>query len=226
MTTALFHDRRDAGRALGQAVAEALRALPQQPDPVVLALPRGGVPIGLEVARACNAPLDLLMVRKLGVPGHAELAAGAVVDGDEPQMVENPEVLRMAGITRDDLIPIRDRELAEIARRRAFYLSGRQPQPVRGRDAIVVDDGIATGATVRAALQGLRRQMPRSIILAVPVAPVEAVFDLEGRVDHLVCLETPTPFWAVGCHYRLFDQVDDREVVRCLEHADRHGDAP
>ena len=150
MRSTSFRDRVDAGRALGVAVRKALAEIPGRPDPVVLALPRGGVPVGREVARLCAAPLDLLMVRKLGMPGQPELAVGAVVDGDAPEMVVNPDVMRIAGMTRDDLIPIRDRELAEIDRRRQTYLSGRPPVPVKDRDVIVVDDGIATGATVRA----------------------------------------------------------------------------
>ncbi len=216
MRPCLFRDRTEAGRALGKAVAEALRAIPGGADPVVLALPRGGVPVGREVARLCKAPLDLLMVRKLGVPGHSELAAGAVVDGDDPQMVVNPEVLRMAGMTEEDLIPLRDRALAEINRRRHVYLSGRHRVPVKGRDAVVVDDGIATGATVRAALRGLRRRSPGRILLAVPVAPADTLEDLREDVDQVICLETPTPFWAVGAHYSQFDQVDDSDVAQCL----------
>ncbi|NDR58726.1 phosphoribosyltransferase [Aliiruegeria sabulilitoris] len=220
MRPALFRDRAGAGRALGQAVREALGKLPGQADPVILALPRGGVPIGAEVARICGAPLDLLMVRKLGMPGHAELAVGAVVDGDDPQMVVNPEVLRMAGMTREELVPIRDRELAEIDRRRQIYLPGRPPIPLEGRDAIVVDDGIATGATVRAALKGLGQRRARRIVLAVPVAPADTVEELRTRVGLLICLETPSPFWSVGAHYQVFDQVSDEEVVACLrEHS-------
>ncbi|SDJ23293.1 phosphoribosyltransferase [Aliiruegeria lutimaris] len=216
MRSALFRDRTEAGRALGEAVREALRKLPGEPDPVVLALPRGGVPIGAEVARICSAPLDLLMVRKLGMPGQAELAVGAVVDGHDPQMVVNPEVLRMAGMTREDLIPIRDRELAELERRRQIYLPGRSPVSVEGRDAIVVDDGIATGATVRAALKGLAQRRARRVLLAVPVAPADTVADLRTRVGLVICLETPSPFWSVGAHYQRFDQVSDAEVVAYL----------
>lgn len=216
MRRAPFENRVDAGEQLGRAVAARLRDLPEAPDPVVLALPRGGVPVAREVARICGAPLDLLMVRKLGMPGYEELAAGAVVDGDPPEMVVNPEVLMMAGMTEEDLVPIRDRELAEMARRREIYLAGRKPVDVRGRDAIVVDDGIATGATVRAAVKGLRRKSPRRILVAVPVAPPETLVQLGKDVDDLICLEEPRPFSAVGAHYRDFGQVNDREVTECL----------
>ena len=221
MRSALFRDRTEAGCALGRAVQEALSEFREEPDPVILALPRGGVPIGVEVARQCGAPLDLLMVRKLGMPGHAELAVGAVVDGDDPQMVMNPDVMRIAGLSREDLIPIRDRELAEIDRRREIYLPGRKPIPLEGRDAVVVDDGIATGATVRAALKGLGRRGARRIILAVPVAPMETVADLRAGVVRVVCLETPAPFWAVGAHYQVFNQVSDAQVVRFLRELNR-----
>jgi putative phosphoribosyl transferase len=206
----MFRDRDDAGARLAEAVAAlGLEA------PVVLALPRGGVPVALPVARRLGAPLDLLMVRKLGAPGHEELAAGAVVEGDGPITVFNPDILHALGMTEADFAgAIRDR-LAEIASRRARYLGGRPPVPLAGRTAVVVDDGVATGATVRAALAALRLRAPRGIVLAVPVGAPEALDALAPEVDVLVALERPHPFLAVGAHYQFFDQLDD-ETVRGL----------
>ena len=211
----MFHDREEAGRAL----AERLGAMKPQ-RPVVLALPRGGVPVALPVARALRAPLDLLMVRKLGLPGQPELAAGAVVDGETHEVVFNPHVLRASGLSEADFAAVIDARLKEIEERRERYLGGRAPVPVAGRTAIVVDDGIATGATVKAALRGLRARAPAAIVLAVPVAPRDVVPELEPLVDELICLETPDPFYAVGMHYRNFGQVSDAEVVAGLQEAE------
>ena len=161
-----FKDRRTAGKALAGRLAKL-----QLSDPVVLAMPRGGVPVAVEVARALNAPLDLVLVRKIGVPFQPELAAAAVVDGHEPEVVVNDEVVRLAGITRDYIDEQAKEELAEIERRRHAYLEGRPRVPQEGRTLVLVDDGIATGASVRAALAALRRKRPRRLILAVPVAP-------------------------------------------------------
>lgn len=219
MTRPAFRDRAEAGRALAEAVASLISRHPEMTDPVVLALPRGGVPVALETARRLKAPLDLVMVRKLGVPDQPELAAGAVVDGDDPQTVFNREIMAVTGLTEADLAPIRERELAEIERRRGAWLSGRAPVPIEGRDAIVVDDGIATGATTRAALKGLRRKRPRSLTLAVPLAPADTVERLRGEVDHLVCLVTPEPFRAIGLHYGRFDQLRDEDVTRLMAEA-------
>lgn len=211
-----FSDRVEAGRRLAELLAR--RAYP---DPVVLALPRGGVPVGLEVARALRAPLDLVMVRKLGVPSQPELAAGAVVDGENPEFVVNEDVMRLAGLTREDLMEIASRQLREIKRRRAFYLAGRAAVPVSGRTAIIVDDGIATGATIRAAILGTRQRRPAMLVLAVPVAPRQVLDDLRDDVDEIVCIETPDVFHAIGLHYLDFTQVEDMDVVRLLEEADR-----
>jgi putative phosphoribosyl transferase len=166
-----------------------------------------------------KAPLDLVLVRKIGVPFQPELAAGAIVDGDEPQLVVNQDVMRMTGITEADLEPVKARELEEIERRRVLYLQGRDRAPIEGRVVIVVDDGIATGATTRAALKALRRRKPKSLILAIPVAPVETVDELRHEVDHVVCLEKPAPFYAIGMYYADFGQVSDQEVVRILDEA-------
>lgn len=207
-----YADRTEAGRALAQRLAAL-----QLPGPcVVLALPRGGVPLGLEVARALHAPLDLLLVRKIGAPWQPELAAAAIVDGDPPDLVLDEPVVAGGGITQDYIDAQAQRELQEIARRRRLYLHDRAPLPVAGRTAIVVDDGIATGTTVRAALQALRRRRPARLVLAVPVAPTEALALLRDEVDELVCLQTPAPFYAVGAHYADFHQVDDDEVVAAL----------
>ena len=210
----MFRDRDHAGALLADAIA---RAAPS--DPVVLALPRGGVPVALPVARRLNAPLDLLMVRKLGLPGQPEVAAGAVVDGPAHEVVFNTVILRAQGLSEDDFDAAVTAELDRIARRRALWLAGHPPLDVRGRTAIVVDDGIATGATARAALKGLRRRAPAAIWLAVPVAAADAKALLAPLVDKLICLETPRPFLAVGGAYGMFDQVDDDAVTRLLQAA-------
>ena len=206
-----FADRTEAGKELAkQLVARKLD------DPVVLALPRGGVPVAVEIARALKAPLDLVLVRKIGVPFQRELAAAAVVDGGEPEVVVNDEVMTMAGVTQDYIGEQAKIELAEIERRRLVYLEGRPRIPLEGRNLILVDDGIATGASVRAAIAALLRKSPRRLILAVPVAPRETVALLRGKVDEVVCLEMPEPFYAIGLHYLDFHQVPDEEVVKLM----------
>lgn len=207
----MFSDRIEAGRLLAERVAELA---PE--DPVVLALPRGGVPVAAEVARRLGAALDLILVRKIGVPGHEELAAGAVADGGAAEAVYNEEVLRGLGLSREDLAATLEARLAEIGERRQRYLEGRAPVDVAGRTAIVVDDGIATGATVKAALQALALRRPKRTILAVPVAPKDSLAALRGLVDDLICLETPDPYYAVGAQYRDFSQTSDDEVIATL----------
>jgi putative phosphoribosyl transferase len=207
----VFRDRTEAGESLADALAGLSLA-----DPVVLALPRGGVPVAAPVARRLAAPLDLLLVRKIGAPGHEELAVGAVVDGPVHEAVFNDGVLGMLGLHKADLAPAIARKLEEIEARRAAYLGGAAPVAVEGRSAIVVDDGIATGATVKAALLGLRRRRPASVILAIPVAPADVLAEIEPLVDRVVCLETPRDFYAVGAHYRDFRQVEDAEVIALL----------
>lgn len=206
-----FEDRNDAGRAL----AKALEPLHLK-DPVVLALPRGGVPLAAEVARVLEAPLDLVMVRKIGVPNQPELAAAAIVNGSQPEIVVNDHVVEAVGLTQADLTRLAEIQLEEIRRRRAIYLPGHARVPLRGKTAIVVDDGIATGATVRAALLAVRRSHPAQLVLAVPVAPPAVVKLLRQDVDQLICLAMPEPFSAIGAHYRHFDQVSDDTVVSLL----------
>jgi putative phosphoribosyl transferase len=217
-TGALFADRRDAGRQL----AAALRHHAGQ-DAIVLALPRGGVPVAFEVAEALDAPLDLLFVRKIGLPGHEEFGIGAVVDGADPQTVLNHEAEQLH-IPASYIEAQTARELREIERRRAAYLDGRQPLSVRGRNVILVDDGIATGGTVRAALQGLEKAGVGHLTLAVPVAPQDTLATLRGVADDLVCLATPDPFYAVGLYYRDFTQTEDAEVVALLDRARRRAE--
>lgn len=207
-----FPDRETAGELL----AERLRGRRWPAPPVVLALPRGGVPVAAPVARALGAPLDLVLVRKIGVPWQPELAVAAVVDGAEPQLVVDEDVRAATGIGRDEIAQAARRELAEIERRRQVYLGGRASVPVEGRTAIVVDDGIATGTSVRAALKALRARRPAALVLAVPVAPPEAIAQLEDEVDELVCLSQPVPFHAIGLHYVDFHQLEDAEVLALL----------
>ena len=207
-----FVDRSDAGRQLAHRLAEL-----DLTDPVVLALPRGGLPVGLEVARRLAAPLDLVLVRKIGAPGHEELAAGALVNGERPELVLNADVVRNYGIDQAWLDRQQALQLAEIERRRALYLGGRSRPPIAGRTAIVVDDGIATGATVRAALHAVRRSGPRELVLAVPVAAAEVLARLAPEADRIVSLHAPRDLMAVGQFYRNFRQIDDEEVVAMLK---------
>ena len=206
-----FSDRADAGRRLAARVADMGLA-----EPVILALPRGGVPVAVEIARSLQAPLDLVLVRKIGAPGHEELAVGAVVDGERPELVLNPDIVAAYGIDDAWLERERDRQLVEIERRRRLYLGGRARVPIAGKTAIVVDDGIATGATVRAALRAVRRAGPREVVLAVPVAAAAVLARLGADADRTVCLQTPRDLMSVGQFYGDFRQVEDDEVVRML----------
>lgn len=207
----LLSTREDAGHRLADRLA-AYRGL----DVVVLALPRGGVPVAAEIARTLGAPLDLVFVRKIGLPWQPELAYAAVVDANPPEVVINEEVARYEPMGDDELAEATHKEVAEIQRRRALYMAGRAPLDVTGRHVIVVDDGLATGTTARAALQALRRRRPAHLVLAVPVAPADTVSALAPLVDELVCLETPEPFLAIGLHYRDFHQLEDAEVLQIL----------
>lgn len=207
-----FKDRDEAGQLLAEALAAKA-----YPDPVVLALPRGGVPVAARVARALKAPLDLVMVRKLGVPSQPELAAGAVVDGPHPEIVVNKDIAAAFHLKAADMQALADAQLQEIQRRRALYLAGRAAEPLKGRTAIVVDDGVATGATMRAALRAVRRQGPARLVLAVPVAAADSLASLRPEADEVVCLATPEAFYAVGAHYVDFPQVSDQEVIGLMQ---------
>jgi len=213
----LFRDRRSAGLEL----AEALTPYAEE-HPLVLALPRGGVPVAYEIARVLHAPLDLVLVRKIGAPGYPELGLGAVVDGADPQWVLNEEVLRQIQPPTDWFEKEMQRQLLELERRRHLYCGDRAAPSVAGRCVIVVDDGIATGGTVRAALKGLRKAEPDRLILVTPVGPREVIEELRSQVDELICLAMPDPFIAVGKHYLDFDQTEDREVIELLEKAQRN----
>ena len=203
-----FSSRRDAGRQL----AGELKRM-KIDKPVILALPRGGVPVGAEVARELNAPLDLLLVRKIGVPWQPELAAAAIVDGESPDLVLNDSVMSALGLTRSEIDDVAGAQLAEIERRRKLYLGDRAPVSVKGCSAIVVDDGIATGTTAKAALQALRRRDPKTVILAVPVGAPGSLAELAEHADRVVCLQSPASFNAIGQFYLDFHQLSDQEVI-------------
>jgi putative phosphoribosyl transferase len=213
----IFTDRREAGRAL----AEALAQQGDLTDPVVLALPRGGLPVGREIARALGAPLDIMVVRKLGLPSQPELAMGAVASGGI--RVTNPDVLREAEVPDAVLEDVARAEQREVERRERAYRGDRAPLELEGRSVILVDDGIATGSTVRAAIQAARARGAAGVIVAAPVAPPETVERLSREADQVVCLTTPVPFMAISLWYRSFPQVDDREVRRILDEAAREG---
>lgn len=206
-----FLDRAAAGRRLAGALTHLLPM-----KPVVLALPRGGVPVAAEIAEALHAPLDLVIARKIGTPLQPELAMGAVVDGDAPIVLRNEDVIASARVSEADFRVIAAAERAEIKRRRLRYLAGRQQVDVRDRVVVLVDDGIATGATVRAALRALRRRHPTRIILAVPVGPAAVLERLRRDVDELVCLEMHERFASVGGFFTDFRPVSDEEVLAAL----------
>jgi predicted phosphoribosyltransferase len=207
----IYKDRTDAGRRLAKELARFA-----QEDPIVLALPRGGVLVAAEVAEALDAPLDLLFVRKIGVPYQPELAMGAVVDGLEPHIIRNEDVIASSGISEETFEAVVQTELAEIARRRAHYVSGRPRAVIKDRVVIVVDDGIATGATTRAALEAIQDQGPRKLVLAVPVAPPMTLDELSTAADEIVCLQSHEPFYAIGLYYDDFHQISDAEVLSVL----------
>ena len=206
-----FRDRAEAGRRL----ASELGAYADRPDVLVLALPRGGVPVAAEIARALDAPLDLMLVRKLGVPGHEELAMGAVATGGV--RVLNEDVVGALGLEEDVIDAVARRELAELERRQHAYRGERPPSAIEGRTLILVDDGLATGATMRAAVEAARDVGPTEIVVAVPVAPPETCRLLEEVADDVVCVESPEPFLAIGVWYEHFGQVGDEEVRALLD---------
>ena len=208
-----FRDRRDAGRAL----AAKLRKYAGRPDVLVLALPRGGVPVAFEVAQALGAPLDVFLVRKLGVPGHEELAMGAIATGGV--LLLNDEVLGGLGLDREVLDAVAAREREELERRERLYREDRPAPDVRDRIVILVDDGLATGSSMRAAVAALRQMGPGRTVVAVPVGAAETCSELAGEVDECVCARTPDPFWSVGQWYDDFTQTGDEEVHDLLSRA-------
>lgn len=209
-----FRDRKEAGQRLSAALRRFAPA-----DPVVLALPRGGVPVAFEVADALGAELDLLFVRKIGAPGYEELGIGAIVDGAHPQLVLNEDVMRQLAPSPEYLRAELRRQLAEIERRRTAYTGGMPPIELARRTVIIVDDGIATGGTIKAALKAVRKVHPTRLILAVPVAPRETIAELRSECDEVVCLAQPNPFYTVGAHYVDFTQTSDDEVIELLRRA-------
>jgi len=210
-----FKDRRDAGRKL----AQKLTAYPGQPDLLILALPRGGVPVAYEVARALNAPLDIFLVRKLGLPGQEELAIGAIATGGV--RVLNRDIIRMLSIPDELINFVARRELQELQRRERLYRGDRPPPDVRDRKIILIDDGLATGASMRAAVVSLRAQHPARIVVAVPIAAENVCEAFRTEVDEIICAVTPEPFYGVGRWYEDFSQITDQEVRILLEEANR-----
>lgn len=230
----MFRDRQQAGRKL----AEELLKL-KLVNPVVLALPRGGVPVAAEIADALHAPLDLVIVRKVGAPGNPELAVAAIVDGDPPDIVLNREIVEVYGLDDSELRALVAGERPELERRRLAYRSGRPSPSTADKTVVLVDDGAATGTTMKVAIRALQRRSPREIVVALPVAPPDVVLDLAREANRVVCLSQPVRFFALGHHYHDFPQLSDEEVVNTLQiHASnrkasktsrrpaRSGDAP
>lgn len=215
METGLYRDRSDAGKRL----AERLGAYAHRQDVLVLALPRGGVPVAFEVARALHTPLDVLIVRKLGVPGHEELAMGALASGDI--CVLNQEVISSLHIPDRVVQRVIEREQEELARRERLYRDDRPPPEVSGRVVILIDDGLATGASMRSAALALRQRGPARLVIAVPVAASSTCLELRSEADEVICAQTHEPFFGVGYWYEDFSQISDQEVRDLLERAAR-----
>ncbi len=209
----VFRNRREAG----QVLASLLAGYRGRPGVVVLGLPRGGVPVAYEIATALHAPLDVMVVRKLGVPGHEELAMGAIASGGV--QVINEEVVRHLGLTPGIMASVAAIEQQELARREQAYRGKRPPVTIEGRTVILVDDGLATGSTMRAAVAALRRRHPTRVVVAIPTAAPEPCEELKREVDEIVCVMIPTPFYGVGEWYEEFDQTSDEEVRDLLERA-------
>jgi predicted phosphoribosyltransferase len=201
-----FRDRTEAG----QVLARGLQQYKNQPDVLILGLPRGGVPVAYEVARELNAPLDVFVVRKLGVPGHEELGMGAIATGGVRILHEG--IVREVGISPETIEAVSAREQAELERRERLYRGDRPAPTIKGRTVVIVDDGLATGSTMKAAIKAVRQQDPRQVIVAVPTAPSETCEQLKESADHVVCALTPEPFFAVGGSYADFTQITDEEV--------------
>jgi predicted phosphoribosyltransferase len=209
-----YRDRFEAGQLLGR---ELVRRLGKRDDVIVLALPRGGVPVGYEVAKALDAPLDVFIVRKLGVPGHEELAMGAIASGGV--RILNRDVLGYVSLPQQAIDAVAAREQQELERRERSYRGSRPPLDVRGKTVIVVDDGLATGSTMRAAVAALRKMEPKQVIVAVPVAAPTTCEEFRQEGIEIICLRTPEPFQAVGLWYEDFSQTTDEEVHELLDRA-------
>jgi putative phosphoribosyl transferase len=220
----MFRDRREAGQKLAAELAKL-----QLHDPIVLALPRGGVPVAAEVAKALTAPLELILVRKVGAPGNPELAVAAIVDGDPADVVLNREIVEAYSLNDDELRVLIAKERPELERRRAAYRGKRKPLSVDGKSVIIVDDGAATGTTMKVAIRALKRRSPHEIVVALPVAPAQTLAELASEADKAVCLSQPSQFRALSQHYLNFPQLSDADVETILnEVADardaiRHG---
>lgn len=212
----MYKDRAEAGRLLAAQIAKlALH------DPVVLALPRGGVPVADPIAEALGAPLDLVIVRKVGAPGNPELAVAAIVDGNPPDVVLNREMVEAYDLSEEELDELVKRERPELERRASAYRSRRKALSVTDKTAILVDDGAATGTTMRVAVRAMRRRSPRAVVVALPVAPSETVKELRMEADLVICLTEPAQFRALSLHYRDFHQLTDEEVTQSLHAAAR-----
>ncbi len=205
-----YRDRTEAGKLL----AKRLAAYAHRPDVIVVALPRGGVPVAFEVAQALCAPLDVCIVRKLGVPHHEELAMGAIAAGGI--RILNYDVINSLGISNKTIDEVTAKELQKLQRRNQIYRGDRPPLNVQNRTVILIDDGIATGSTIRAAIAVLRQQQPRKIVVATPVAPPAVCAQLQAEVDEVVCLQTPEPLYAIGLWYENFSQTTDEQVRELL----------
>jgi putative phosphoribosyl transferase len=212
----LFHDRSEAGRVLAAKLADYA----DRPDVLVLGLPRGGVPVAFEVAQALHAPLDVFLVRKLGLPGHEELAMGAIASGGV--RVLNEDVVRALDVPDEVIEQATTEQQRELDRREHAYRGDRPPLDVRGRTVVLVDDGLATGSTMRAAVAALREQQPARIVVAVPVGSAETCEEFQSEADEAICARTPEPFYAVGLWYQDFSQTTDKEVRELLARADAH----
>ncbi|MFD2057968.1 phosphoribosyltransferase [Mesorhizobium calcicola] len=210
----MFRDRKEAGEKLGVELAGL-----DLHQPVVLALPRGGVPVAAEVAKALGAPLDLLILRKVGAPGNPELAVAAVVDGNPPDVVLNREIVEAYSLDDADLAALVALERPELERRRIVYRGTRRPLSVARKTVILVDDGATTGTTMKVAIRALRHRAPREIVVALPVSPPDTVADLAMEADRVVCLSQPGRFLALGYHYQQFPQLSDGEVIAAMDEA-------
>ncbi len=213
----MFKDRREAGKLLAERLLSFAEA-----KPIVYALPRGGLPVADEVAKSLKAPLDLILVRKLGAPGHQELAIGALVDGAAPTTILHQDIIAELDVPDSYIKSAEATALAEIERRRKLYMKDRPALSPKDRTVIIVDDGLATGATMEAAVAAIRKAGAARIIVAVPVAPRETMGRLKQAADNVIALETPYPFWSVGSWYRSFPQLTDEDVVETL--ARRHAE--